>query len=134
MCQKRLSIPPIRLQSSLIRARSKESRASSMHTMVYSVSPFPKPNLRGDTHGFSGLVFGGALFAFCVSRLPMLDVPGFYSKAGGAGEYSYMRMSSVVNRPTVVKPFDRPFDRPRPDRAFKRFTYSQTDRPKVVAV
>ena len=39
----------------------------------------------------AGAVFGGALFAFCVSRLPMLDIDGFYRSAGGIGEYFYIR-------------------------------------------
>lgn len=39
----------------------------------------------------TGGVFGGALFAFCISRLPMLDVDGFYRSEGGIGEYFYIK-------------------------------------------
>ena len=60
-----------------------------MLTMVYSVSLLLLVGMYGDTNCYLGLVFGGALFAFCVSRLPMFDVNGFYVKSGGVGEYFY---------------------------------------------
>lgn len=34
-----------------------------------------------------GDVFGRALFAFCISRLPLLDVDRYYCKLGERGEY-----------------------------------------------
>lgn len=42
---------------------------------------------------YTGFVFGGILFAFCLARLPMLDVDGFYKKNGGIGEYYFFTKS-----------------------------------------
>ena len=51
-----------------------------------------------------GAVFGGALFAFCVSRLPMLDIDGFYRSAGGIGEYFYIKQHKYKSKRSCSDP------------------------------